>query len=91
MSLGTHVLLTAISRGELFLSFLESAVSLVSVCPLHEEVLDAIVFNHDKLEAICLVCIIRLGRPHPLLYSFRCCSSRIHDVKLRPHVADNVL
>ena len=82
MSVSTHVLLTAMRRGELFVNFLEAAVSLLSVCPLHEEVLDAIIVDHDKLEAICLVCILRPGRPHPLVYSFRCCSSGVHNVNV---------
>jgi hypothetical protein len=71
MSVGTHVLLTTARRGELFVNFLEAAVSLLSVCPLHEEVLDAIIVDHDKLETICLVCVLRLGRLHSLVYSFR--------------------
>jgi hypothetical protein len=83
MSVSTHVLVTAMSRGELFLNFLEgAALFLVSVCSLHEEVLDAIIVDHDKLEAICLFYILRHRTAHPFVYSFLCCSSITHAVKL---------
>ena len=92
MSVSTHILVTAMSRGELFLNFLEgAALFLVGVCSLHEKVLDAIIVDHDKLEAICLFYILRRGSAHPFIYSFLCCSSRTHAVKLWPHVADHVL
>ena len=92
LSVSTHVLVTAMSRGELFLNFLEgAALFLVSVCSLHEEVLDAIIVDHDKLEAICLFYILRHRTAHPFVYSFLCCSSITHAVKLWPHVADHVL
>ena len=92
LSVCTHVLVAAMRRRKLFLNFLEvAALFLVSVCSLHEEVLDAISVDHDKLEAICLFYILRRGPAHPFVYSFLCCSSRTHDIKLWPHVADHVL
>ena len=92
MSVSTHIMLTAMSRGELFLNFLEgAALFLLSVCSLHEKVLDAISLNHDKLQAICLFYIQRRGPAHAFVNSFLCCSTRTHDVKLWPHVADHVL
>lgn len=91
MSVCTQVLLATMRLGELFLTFPEAAISLVSGCSLHEKVLDSIIFDHDKLEAICLFYILRGGWPHPLVYSVLCSISRIHDVKSCPHVADYVL